>query len=135
MGAETAERMQQPQVEIAPVHDQVLAAHPRPKRVEIDPGREHIDEENLPPDHELEEADPRPVVVHVVSLGIEGDLGRAIEGSEQRLQLAGLVNEGVGGRARGAFYAEQPAHGMRKETGNHLNLSGRDRKRRSGPGR
>ena len=116
---EAAEIVQQAQVEVAAVHDEVLLREHGPKRVELQAGREHIDEEDLAVDEELQEADPRLVVIHVVRLGIEGDLIDLLERVEERTERARLVQEQVGRRARDHSDAEHSAEAGREEAGNH----------------
>src|SRR5688572_1419011 len=77
---EPAEVVQQPEVEIAPVHNQVLLLQNLPKRVEFQAWTQHIDEEHLSVHQELEEAHPRLIMVHVVRLGIEGQLVNFFDG-------------------------------------------------------
>jgi len=117
--AEAAEIMQQANIEIAAVHQQVLFREAGQQWLEFQAGREHIHEKDLLADEELHQADPRLVMIHVVGLGIEGDLLDAIEGGQERLERTGLVEELVGGRSRGHFHTEQTANAKRKEAGNH----------------
>jgi hypothetical protein len=91
--AETAEVVQQAQVEIATVHDEVFRREDFPKRLELQAGRKDIDEEDLAADEKLQEADAGLVVKHVVGLGIEGDFIDARVGVEERGERAGLVEE------------------------------------------
>jgi len=95
--AEAAEVVQEAQVEIAPVHEEVFVREAGPEAVELE-GRERVDEEDFVADEELQEADPRAVVIHVVRLCIEGDLIDLVEGVEEGCDLTRLVDEGVGGR-------------------------------------
>ncbi len=88
MSLEAAEVVEEPQVEIAAVHHQMLLLQPRPEGLQLD-GRQGVDEEHVPIDEKLQQADPHPVAVHVVRLGIEGDLFDLVEGIQQRLQLPG----------------------------------------------
>jgi hypothetical protein len=99
LGAETAEIGEQADVEVAAVHEEVLGGEFLPERSEGDGerGGEHIDEEDFAVGEELEQAHAGAVVIHVVGLGIEGDLVHAVEGGEQGGQLIGLVDEGVVG--------------------------------------
>jgi 7-cyano-7-deazaguanine synthase len=94
---ETAEIVQQAQVEIAAMHDQVFRRKARPERREVD-RRQHIHQEDFTRDVELQQADARSVVEEVIGLGIERHLGRTVEGSKERRKLRGLVDEAVGGR-------------------------------------
>ena len=53
---ETAEVIEEAQVEVAAMHDQVFGREARPKAVELE--RSHqVDEEDLPAGHDLQEAD------------------------------------------------------------------------------
>ena len=113
---EAAEVVQQAQIEIAPVHDEVLVREHAPQRVEFHARREHIDEEDVAVDQELEQADARLVVIHVVRLRIEGDFVYTFEGRKQRRKRTGLVEELVDGRARGHFNTEETAQARRKKT-------------------
>lgn len=76
--------MQQPQVEIAAVHDQVFLRQNLPERIQLEARGEHIDEEHFAADQKLQQANPCLVVKHVVRLGIEGDLFHPFERGEQR---------------------------------------------------
>ncbi len=111
--------VQQAEVEIAPVHDEVLGGELVQEPVELQAGRQHVDQVDFLAHEELHQADPRLVVVHVVRLGIQGDLVHPVQGVQQRRQRAGLVEQLVGGRTGGHFDAEQAAHRDREETGNH----------------
>ena len=83
---ETAEVVQQPQIEIAAVHHEMLVREHAPERLELHSGREDIDEKNFAVDEELQQADPRFVVIHVVRLGIEEHLVHPLERGQQRSQ-------------------------------------------------
>ena len=119
LGPEAVEVVQEPQVEVAAVHQQVLGGEPVQERLELQARGQHVDEEDLAADQELHEADPGLVVVHVVGLGIEGDLGHAVERGQQRRQGTGLIEQLVGGRTGSHFDAEQTANLEREEAGNH----------------
>src|SRR5690606_29686568 len=106
-------------VEIAAVHEQVFLGEARPERVELERG-EHVDHEDLLADQKLEQADAGLVVIHVVGLGIEGDLVDAVEGGQQRRELVGPIDEGVGGRAGTHFDLQQTTQCNGKEAGNHV---------------
>src|SRR5437773_383477 len=88
---EAAEIMEQPQIKIAAVHDEMFSREGLPERLELEAGREHVDQVDLAIDEELEEADPRAVVVHVVGLGIEGDFTHAIDRGQQRSKRTRLI--------------------------------------------
>ena len=93
-----AEVSEQTQVEIAAVHQEVLGREFLPKRCQRQRG-EHINEEHLAIHQKLEEAHAGAVVEHVVRLGIEGDFVHAVERGQQRFELVGCVDEGVGGKS------------------------------------
>lgn len=97
-GAEAAEVVEEADVEIAAVHEQVFRGEAGPEGGEVEAGGEDIDEVDLAGHVELQEADARAVVVHVVRLGIEGGFVGAIEGREEGRELRGLVDEEVGRR-------------------------------------
>ena len=94
---EAAEVVQQPQVKVAPVHDQVLGRKPAPERGEVKRGK-HVDQMDLTADIKLEEAKARPVVVKIVCLGIERDLGDTVEEGKKRRELLRMVDEMMGRR-------------------------------------
>jgi hypothetical protein len=77
-----AEVVQQPQIEIAAVHEEVLFRERLPERFQLQPGSEHVHQEHIVADEELQEADPRLVVIHVVRLGIEGDFVHLADGAK-----------------------------------------------------
>ena len=80
-----------------------------PKGLQLEPGGQDIDEEDLTIDEELQKADPRLIMVHVIRLGIEGHLLDPINGLQERAERAGLVEKQVGRRTRGHFDPEQTA--------------------------
>ena len=82
--------------EVAAVHEEVLLGEAVPEAGEVQAG-EGVDEEDLAIDQELQQAEAGLVVVHVVGLGIEGDLIHAIERREQRGELVLAFDELVGG--------------------------------------
>ena len=98
LGPESAEVVQQAQVEIAAVHDNVFFGQPLPESVEGQPG-ERVDEVDLVVHQKLEEAEAGLVMEHVVRLGIEGDFVHAVESRKQRGELAGLIDELIGRHA------------------------------------
>jgi len=116
---ETTEIGQQAEIEITAVHHQVFFREDLEERLDVQTRGKDIDEENLTIDEQLEKADARFIVIHIVRLGIEEDLVDAIQGGEERGQRAGLVEELVGGRAGSHFDAEQTANRQWKEVGNH----------------
>jgi hypothetical protein len=128
-----AQVMQQPQVEIAAVHHEMLRREPRPERLQVD-RRQHIQQKHLLADQELHQAQPHPVVEHVVRLRIEGDLGDAVEGLKQRPQLPRLVDQPIGRQPRPglALDPEQAADRVRQEAGDHRNRAERGRPLRRG---
>ena len=75
---EAAEVVEQPEVEIAPVHDQVLLGQTGPERLQVEVC-EDIHEVDIASHQELEQADPHPVVEHVVGFGIQGDFLYAVD--------------------------------------------------------
>ena len=78
---ETAEIVKQAQVEIAAVHDQMLGRQTRPEAVERKRSNQ-VDQEDLPADHDLQQADARTVAEKIVGLGVDRDLVDAVQGIE-----------------------------------------------------
>ena len=71
---------------IAAVHDQVFSTEHLPQRIQLQAGGEDVDQVNVVLDEELQQADPRFVVVHVVRLGIEGELVHIFDRAEKRVE-------------------------------------------------
>lgn len=117
--AEAAEVVQEAEIEIAAVHHEVFLREDGEERLDVQTGREDIDEVDFTVDEELKEADAGLVMIHVVRLGIEEDLLHAGQRSEQRVEGTGLVEELIGGRTSGHFDAEQTANGQWEEARNH----------------
>ena len=116
---EFAAVVQEPQVEVAAVHHQVLVRQERPQGIEVD-GREHVHQVHVTGHEELQKAHPDPVVEHVVRLGIQGDLVDLGNGLQKRLQLTRLVDHYEARGADGGLDAEKALYRMRQKTGNHL---------------
>jgi hypothetical protein len=95
----------------------VFRGEARPESGEVEAGCEDVDEVDFAGHVELQEADARLIVVHVVRLGIEGDLVCAVESGVERGELAGLVDEGVGRRVGHRWLAERQAERGREEKG------------------
>ena len=101
------------------MHHQMFFGEAGPDFVELDARGQHIDEKNIPFDQELQQADPRAVVKHVVRLCIEGHLVDSIQGRQKRRQLRGLFNQLERRRAGSHFHPEQTSKAERKEARNH----------------
>ena len=93
----TAEVVEQPEVEVAAVHHQVFLGEAGPEAVELERS-EGIDQEDLIVDEELQEADPRAIMKHVIRFRIERHLVDLVQSSEEGRKLTRLVDEGEDGR-------------------------------------
>ena len=63
------------------MHDQMSGGEARPESVERQ-RRDQVDEEDLPPGHDLHEADAGAIPEEIVGLGVDCDLRDPVQGAE-----------------------------------------------------